>query len=94
MLATVFIMVTYDINDTYCPCGKKWIRVESSLIFGDYYYCEKCDKIFTPTIEEKTKEWFEERFNTEKRTELINLARITKAREMVTNADLKKLGYL
>ena len=87
-------MVTYDINDTYCPCGEKWTRVKASLKFGDYYYCEKCDKIFTPTVEEKTKEWFEENFVSDRRTELINLARIVEARAKVTNADLKKLGYL
>lgn len=87
-------MVTYDIDDTYCPCGEKWVRVKSSLNFSDYYYCEKCDKIFTPTVEEKTKEWFEENFASDRRTELINLARIVEARAKVTTADLKKLGYL
>ena len=87
-------MVTYDIDDTYCTCGEKWIRVKSSFKFGDYYYCEKCDKIFTPTVEEKTKEWFEENFISDMRTELINLARIVEARAKVTNADLNKLGYL
>jgi hypothetical protein len=87
-------MVTYNIDDKYCHCGNKWIRVKSSLLFGDYYYCEKCDKIFTPTVEEKTKQWFDRNYNTDRRAELINLARITKARAMVTNADLKKLGYL
>lgn len=87
-------MVTYNIDDRYCPCGEKWIRVKSSFIFGDYYYCEKCNKIFTPTVEEKTKEWFEENFVSDRRTELINFARIVKARAKVTNADLKKLGYL
>lgn len=63
-------------------------------MFSDYYYCEKCDKIFAPTVEEKTKEWFEENYITNRRTELINLARIVKARAKVTKSDLKKLGYL
>lgn len=87
-------MVTYNIDDTYCPCGKKWIRVKSSLKFSDYYYCEKCDKIFTPTVEEKTQEWFDKNYISDRRTELIDLARMVEARSKVTNEDLKKLGYL
>ncbi len=87
-------MVKYDIDDTFCPHGHKWIRVKSSLLFGDYYYCEQCDKIYTPTVEVKTKGWFKREYLSERREELIKLAHTEEARKRVTNADLKKLGYL
>ena len=87
-------MVTYSIDDTFCPCGEKWTRVESSLVFGDYYYCKGCDKIYTPTVEEKSKKWFEDNYVSDRRQVLINKANIVEARQKVTLKDLIKLGYL
>lgn len=87
-------MVVYDIDDTHCLCGHKWVRVNSSLKFSDYYYCERCDKIYRPTVIEDTKEWFKENYNFDKRTELINYAKLIKAKKKVTDKDLIKLGYL
>jgi hypothetical protein len=90
----MFFMVTYNIDDRFCPCGNKWIFIPASLSFGDYYYCEKCDKIFVPTVEERTKEWFEKNYRTDRLCELKNLARIVEARAKVTKDDLKRLGYI
>ena len=87
-------MVTYDIKDDYCSCGALWIRVESSILFGDYYYCNKCDKIYVQTVKEKTPEWFEEQYDSNRRQELIDRANLKNAKRKVTPADLRKLGYL
>lgn len=86
--------VTYNIDDRFCECGHMWIRVNFSNLFSDYYYCEHCDKIFTPTVEEKTKEWFKENHLLERREQLIDYANTIRARAKVTNEDLKKLGYI
>lgn len=87
-------MVTYDINDKYCPCGNSWIRVPSSTLFGDCYYCEKCDKIFQPTVKELTRDWFKENYVSDRFEQIKRLAKIVDARSKVTNNDLIKLGYL
>ena len=39
-------------------------------------------------------EWFKENYNFDKRTELINYAKLIKAKKKVTDKDLIKLGYL
>jgi len=88
-------MVSYNLDDTYCPCGEKWTFVPASLSFGDYYFCKKCDKIFRPTIEELTKDWFFETFKSyNKYDDLKKLASIVEARKKVTLDDLKRLGYI
>lgn len=86
--------VTYDLNDKYCPRGHNWIRVPSSLLFSDCYYCEACDKIFEPTVKEVTKKWFEKNFHSDRFNEIKDLAKLIEAKNKVTKADLIKLGYL
>jgi len=86
--------VTYSIDDRFCPKGHSWVRVNSSFIFSDCYYCEKCDKIYQPTVKEVSKKWFKNNFNSDRFEEIKQLALIIKAKEKVTKEDLQKLGYL
>ena len=85
-------MVSYDIDDKYCPCGNSWIRVPNSTLFSDCYYCPHCDKIFQPTVKEVTKKWFSENFSSDRFQQIKNLALIVDARKKVSKEDLVKLG--
>lgn len=86
--------VTYDINDTYCPKGHKWIFVPSSLLFSDCYYCKACDKIYQPTVKEVTKKYFEENFNTDRFNDIKEFAEFIEAKEKIRREHLVKLGLL
>lgn len=87
-------MVTYDINDKYCPEGHSWLFLPSSLLFGDCYYCKSCDKIYRPSIEEVSKEWFKEHFVSDRFNQIKELSEVLEARKKVSTEDLIKLGYL
>lgn len=86
--------VTYNIDDTFCPCGNSWIRVPNSTLFSDCYYCSHCDKIFQPTIKEVPKKWFDKNFSSPRFEQIKNLALIIQAKSKVKKEDLEKLGYL
>lgn len=87
-------MVTYQIDDKYCPEGHKWTFCPSSLMFRDCYYCKNCDKVYGIRFLEITKKWFSEHYNSDRRSDIIHYAEMIDAREKVTNEDLIKLGYL
>lgn len=87
-------MVTYDIDDKYCPQGHLWTRVPSSLIFGDCYYCEKCDEIYKPSVNIVSRDFFKENYVSDRFEQLKSFAKTIEARKKVSDADLKKLGYL
>ncbi len=86
--------VTYDIDDKFCPDGHKWIRVGSTLLYSDCYYCKQCDKIYEPSVKEVPKAYFKKTFSTDRFNGIKKLALMLEARDKVDVEDLVKLGYL
>jgi hypothetical protein len=87
-------MVTYNLDDRYCPEGHAWTFIPSNLLFSDCYYCKTCDKIYEPTVKEVTKEWFAEHFNSDRFNDIKQRAQFLEAKEKVNLSDLIRLGYL
>jgi hypothetical protein len=81
-------------NDKYCPCGNNWTKLPDNLTFQECYYCGSCDKVFIPTVKELTKEWFKEHYNSDRFSEIKELAKIIEARKKITKEQLIKLGLL
>lgn len=82
-------------KDIYCPnCECEMTFVNQSLLYSEFYYCEKCDKIFELTVREITDKELVNLYNSKRGGEMKKLARIVKARTKVTERDLVSLGYL
>ena len=79
---------------TFCPLGHSWIFVGSTTLYSDYYYCPKCDKIYSPTVREVTEDEVSEQFISKRYDQMKEYALILKAKERVTKGDLIKLGYI
>jgi hypothetical protein len=86
--------VTYEIDDRYCPSGHKWTRLKANLVFSDCYFCFNCDKVYQPTVQEVTKEWFKENYNTDRFNDIKQMARVKEAFKKVTHEDLIKMKLL
>jgi len=81
-------------EEAFCPsCDNKLIYVASSLLFSECYYCESCDKFYHKRLVSISEESFKN-FSSQRRKELVTLARIIKAKTKVTREDLITLGYL
>lgn len=75
----------------YCPVGHEWVTVTQSLLSGPYAYCPECDKLyhFRPLEIKKREIKISGRFEDMKR-----LAKVRKARSIVTESQLEKLGLI
>ena len=37
-------------NDEFCPNGHRWVFIQASGLYPDYYYCIDEDKFWEPTV--------------------------------------------
>lgn len=82
-------------KDIYCPnCECEMTFVNQSLLYSEFYYCEKCDKIFELTVREITDKELVNLYNSNRGKAMKKLAKIIKAKTKVTERDLVALGYL
>lgn len=81
-------------EEAYClNCDNKLTYIASSLLFSECYYCESCDIFYHKRLVKISEESFKG-FSTARRGELVELARIIKAKSKITKKDLVYLGYL
>ena len=82
-------------KDIYCPrCECELTFVNQSLLYSEFYFCEKCDKIFELTVREVKDKELVNLYNSERGKAMKRLAKIVKGRLKVTEKDLITLGYL
>ena len=82
------------LDDKFCPNGHEWQFVDGSLLYGPYYYCSICDKFWTPTVKEISREEINKDFLSDRAKEMEGYARTLAAKQRVTRKDLIKLGLL
>jgi hypothetical protein len=82
-------------KDIYCPsCECEMTFVNQSLLYSEFYFCEKCDKIYELTVREVKDKELVNLYNSERGKAMKRLAKIVKGRLKVTEKDLITLGYL
>jgi hypothetical protein len=75
-------------NYKFCPQGHTLFVVPDSLLGPESFYCEECDKIYQPVLQEADLS----EFSPERADAIKELALILDARRKITKADLIKLG--
>lgn len=81
-------------NDDFCVCGNKWIKVFNTVLCFNCYYCPSCDKVYKPTVIEVPREELSEMFAGDRFDKIKEFALISEARKKVTPYDLERMGYL
>jgi len=81
-------------NDEFCICGERWIKVFNTLMHSDCYYCPSCDKIYEPTVREITRDALAVMYIPDKFDQIKRFALRKDALNKVTYNDLKRLGYI
>lgn len=74
-------------NDDYCPNGHRWVFCHSSLLYPDFYYCPKEDKMWEPIVAEIDENKVKENYNAERPEAMRRYAKKNIIVEQVQNMD-------
>ena len=80
-------MSIYRQESEYCHKGHPWIFIDASVLYGQYFYCKECDKLYRLHPVEITREEVNKGFNTERYNEMVSMAKLKEFKKSITKEE-------
>lgn len=87
--------LSFQVDYSFCPEGhNEWVFVPSSTLYGDIFWCDKCDCFYLPSVKKISKERLNVGFLSDRAQEIIELARFIKWKNSLSVKDMPRNAHV